>query len=267
MKREFKGHILHEIPLDYVILDIKTTGADPYYDSITSIEAAYYLNDEEIEQFSETFTGSEADKLIILKHLQQFIGRRPLIGYSIEFTIDFLYDAFHTYLEAPLSNDYLDLKEVLRKTKRLQGNYTLSAVCKGLKLPKKQDIKETEILLILQVFDYIRNEVVHNKKVDYCTPLEDRRCVFTGKLQRLGPKEASQLLIQNGGTKEDRVTRKTNYLILGNHDYCSNIEEGKSNKQRKAEVLKQQGYDIEILSENVFYDLIYEKGTRHGTSH
>ena len=36
------------------------------------------------------------------------------------------------------------------------------------------------------------------------------------------------------------------------------IKDGKSSKQKKAESLKLAGNDIEIISENVFYDMISE---------
>ena len=52
------------------------------------------------------------------------------------------------------------------------------------------------------------------------------------------------------------VTKETNYLILGNNDYCTSIKDGKSIKQKKAEKLKLDGQDIEILSEDTFYDMI-----------
>lgn len=41
-------------------------------------------------------------------------------------------------------------------------------------------------------------------------------------------------------------------------DYCKSIKDGKSSKQKKAEKLKLDGYDIEIIPENVFYDIISE---------
>ena len=53
--------------------------------------------------------------------------------------------------------------------------------------------------------------------------------------------------------------KKTNYLILGNNDYCSTIKDGKSAKQKKAEKMISDGYDISIIPENVFYDLVFEE--------
>jgi len=77
-------------------------------------------------------------------------------------------------------------------------------------------------------------------------------------LEKMQRKEAMQLVVDLGGHVGDSVTKKTNYLILGNNDYCPTIKEGKSSKQKKAETLKLSGQDIEIISEDVFYDLVAE---------
>lgn len=45
-------------------------------------------------------------------------------------------------------------------------------------------------------------------------------------------------------------------LILGNNDYCRSIKGGKSSKQKKAEEYAAKGLDIQIISENVFYELM-----------
>lgn len=50
--------------------------------------------------------------------------------------------------------------------------------------------------------------------------------------------------------------KETNYLILGNNDYNPILRGKKSSKLLKAENLKLQGQDIEIISENVFYEMI-----------
>ena len=83
-------------------------------------------------------------------------------------------------------------------------------------------------------------------------------CVFTGTLERMLRKDAMQAVVDLGGQVGNSVTKKTNYLILGNNDYCPLITEGKSSKQKKAESLKLAGNDIEIISEDVFYDMIFD---------
>lgn len=94
---------------------------------------------------------------------------------------------------------------------------------------------------------------------DETHPLFNKLCVFTGTLEKMARKDAMQIVVDFGGQVGNSVTKKTNYLILGNNDYCPLIKDGKSSKQKKAEALKLDGSDIEIISEDVFYDLISEE--------
>lgn len=80
--------------------------------------------------------------------------------------------------------------------------------------------------------------------------------MFTGKLERYTRKEAMQIVANLGGINEDGVTKKTNFLILGNNDYCSTIKDGKSSKQKKAEKYKVAGQDILIVPEDEFYTML-----------
>lgn len=100
--------------------------------------------------------------------------------------------------------------------------------------------------------------VTDKTEFDETHPLFGKLCVFTGALQKMVRKDAMQIVVDFGGQVGNSVTKKTNYLILGNNDYCSSIKDGKSSKQKKAESLKLSGNDIEIISEDVFYDMISE---------
>lgn len=85
-----------------------------------------------------------------------------------------------------------------------------------------------------------------------------KECVFTGTFEKLSRKECMQIIANLGGKNRDTVTRDTKYLILGNNDYNPILRGKKSNKLIKAENAKLNGQDIDIISENVFYDLIEE---------
>lgn len=104
----------------------------------------------------------------------------------------------------------------------------------------------------------IRAKDIISESIEYDenNPFFNKECIFTGALERMTRKDAMQLVANLGGKNRDTVTKETNYLILGNNDYCRNIKDGKSNKQKKAEQLKLKGQEIEIISENVFYDMI-----------
>ena len=91
---------------------------------------------------------------------------------------------------------------------------------------------------------------------DETHPLFEKVCVFTGTLEKMQRKEAMQLVADFGGVPGDSVTKKTNYLILGNNDYCKTIKDGKSSKQKKAEKMILDGADLQIIPEAVFYDIV-----------
>lgn len=63
--------------------------------------------------------------------------------------------------------------------------------------------------------------------------------------------EAAQAVVDIGGICDNGITKKTNFLILGNTDY-QKTGGGKSSKHKKAEEYKLNGIDIEIIPENVF---------------
>ena len=102
--------------------------------------------------------------------------------------------------------------------------------------------------------------IVETKKTH---PLYGKVCVFTGKLELMSREQAAQLVVNLGGTCGNGVTKKTNYLILGNNDYCSTIKDGKSSKQKKAEQLILSGQDLQIIPEDVFYELVLENVSEH----
>lgn len=68
--------------------------------------------------------------------------------------------------------------------------------------------------------------------------------------------DAMQIVVNLGGLLDNNVTKSTNYLILGNNDYNAILKGKKSSKHKKAEKLKLEGQDIEIIDEFTFYDLI-----------
>lgn len=118
-------------------------------------------------------------------------------------------------------------------------------------------------LLIISETDFcnrlgIPMSVELEKELDTSNPLYGKVCVFTGVLERMSRTQAETIVSSIGGIVGSGVTKKTSYLILGNNDYNSAVKNGKSSKHRKAEELQLQGSDIEIIPEDIFYQLIGE---------
>jgi DNA polymerase-3 subunit epsilon len=95
-----------------------------------------------------------------------------------------------------------------------------------------------------------------NAEADPSHPLFGQVVVFTGAISIPRP-EAWKLVAQVGAIPKDGLTKKTNYLVLGEQD-LSKLKAGetKSSKQREAEALKDSGSEIEIIDERDFFALL-----------
>lgn len=323
-----KGSSLLSIPENYTVLDIETTGLDPYYDSIIEVsaikcingvpvntytslvkpDAYYYVPDEKdiditdfiihgsekiyyIDSFITELTGitnsmleTAPETITVMKELQDFLGNDIILGHNVNFDINFIYDNFKRYLNVEFKNDFIDTMRLSRRVLTELKHHRLKDIANYYQLDttgSHRALKDCEItnscFIALQktisdtfgsfkeLINSIKKHssgiraidiVSNNTDFDISHPLYNKVCVFTGTLEKMIRKDAMQIVANLGGINADSVTSKTNYLILGNNDYCKLIKDGKSNKQKKAEKLKLEGHDIEIITENVFYDII-----------
>lgn len=211
----------------------------------------------------------------------QFIGDDVIVGHNVNFDINFLYDKSIDLGLPPFSNDFVDTMRLSRKLFPEMENHKLVTVAKHLHIPQPNAHRaaadcDTTNSIYKTIAEHVSEHSidlasVFAKKHNSCkaseihaetscfdedSPFLGKMCVFTGTLERMVRRDAMQIVVNMGGICGDNVTAKTNYLILGNNDYKSNIKDGKSSKQKKAESLILKGKDISIISENVFYDMI-----------
>ncbi len=250
----------------------------------------------DIDPFISALTGITNEMLskapdinVILPKFYDFIGNDILIGHNVNFDINFLYDYFEDFTSLRLTNDFIDTMRIFKKLHPelkhhrlcdLAAYYGIDYInahrslndCKinlgcYYKLACEINEKYSTIQDFIDLFKK-RPRKKHSPQlkasdiiattddIDEDNPLFGKVFVFTGALERLLRKEAMQIVVNYGGINGDNVTKKTNYLVLGNNDYCKSIKDGKSSKQKKAEKLKLEGQDIEIIPESVFYDMI-----------
>lgn len=256
------------------LLDDENNGfyyVDSFITELTGITNKMLFNAPEAREVLHSFFG--------------YLGDDLLVGHNVNFDINFLYDEYKVLYDEDFSNDFVDTLRLSRLLHKDLIHHRLSDMASFYNIDSSNhhrslaDCMITNSLLIclketaikdynnLESFiDYLKqrthysvniNEIKpENNNFDITHPLYNSVCVFTGTLERMVRKDAMQLVVNLGGKIANNVTKKTNYLILGNNDYCPLIKDGKSNKQKKAENLKLNGQDIEILSENVFYDMV-----------
>lgn len=244
----------------------------------------------EISNFITELTGITNEMLIgaptiepTLPLIKEFIGDDIILGHNVNFDINFLYDKLDFYLDDCLKNDFVDTLRLSRKVlpelehhrlcdissalnvsvetahRALSDCYTTFSCYQRLREVIKESYdNEDEFLAKKGTYNCCDLRKLHTDKqcFDETHLLYKKVCVFTGVLEKMNRAQAAQCVVDLGGLCENTVTQRTNFLILGNNEYCSTIKDGKSSKQKKAESYKLKGLDIEILSEDVFYDLL-----------
>lgn len=239
-----------------------------------------------IDQFITDLTGITNEMLqsapmlsSVLPEFFSFVGDNIVIGHNINFDINFIYDNAENLSLPDFSNDFVDTMRLSRRLYKDMDNHKLSSLVSYLDVSKEVDhralsdcIKTNSCFLIMK--NYVKENNLSLKtdwkqynslskliKAETDTfnpdsPIFGRSFAFTGKLERMTRKEAMQAVLNAGGTCCDGVIATTNYLVLGNNDYCKAIKGGKSNKQKKAEKMQLSGSDIVTISEDTFYDML-----------
>ncbi len=267
-------------------------GAIRYRNNEPIAEFSVLVNPEiDIDSFIERLTGITNDMLVdaplisdVMKDYLEFLGTDIIVGHNVNFDINFIYDNAVKLGLPPLSNDFVDTLRLSRRLFPELDHHRLRDMVAYLNIDRHPSHRSlTDCYATAGIYsamvDYItKNEIslsdiLHGKNYnsiklkaadvvattadfDISHPLYGKVCVFTGTLEKMLRKDAMQSVVNVGGFCADGVTKKCNFLILGNNDYCKSIKGGKSSKQKKAEQYKLDGQDIEIISENVFYDML-----------
>ena len=281
---------------DYTIIDIETTGLDPEFNEIIELGAIKVKNNKivdtfsslvkpinEIDDFIQKLTGITNEMVKnkpqlsnILDKYIDFIGNDIIVGHNVNFDINFIYDYSTMLYNKTISNDYVDTLRLSRYCVKDINSYSLENLSNHFNIDNNNEhraIKDCEITFNL--FNILKNIILINNikintkntlalsknihittdEIDSSNPFFNMECVFTGTLEKYSRKEAMQIIANLGGINSDSVRKSTNYLILGIDDYTK-IKDGKSNKRKNAEKYILQGYDLKIISEINFLDMI-----------
>ena len=144
-----KGLLIREFPNDYTVIDIETTGLVSGVDEILEIAAVKYRDNNIVNTFSslvkvnyiptfiEKLTGIN-DKMIkeaptidnIIKEFYDFIGDDILVGYNVNFDINFLYDNLFETTGIELKNNFIDIMVIAKRVLKDLDKYSQENVAK-----------------------------------------------------------------------------------------------------------------------------------------
>lgn len=132
-----KGKEIVDFLDDYTLIDIETTGLSPYRDRVTELGGIKVRNGEVVDRYSHLVKYPQANTVppFITKlngitqemiendgvavqeaihDFREFIADDVIIGYNVNFDLNFVYDLAQKYQEKTLNNDYVDVLRLAR---------------------------------------------------------------------------------------------------------------------------------------------------------
>lgn len=278
---------------DYCVIDLETTGLSTYFDEIIEIALIKVRNDKIVEEYSQLIkpinriapfiteltgiSNEMVENMPVIEEVSDsvlsFIGDDIILGHNTSFDINFL----KVGCSKQIDNKYMDTLQFARKLYPELKHHRLKDLSDYLKISKNKHRALADCITTKELYDQIKLKMnIENIEIDNLwtkeitnkdfKPTNDnidqdgffygKHVVFTGTLERMPRSSAKQLVVNLGAVLDNTVTKATNYLILGSTEYNTILSGKKSSKQIKAERLKLDGQDIDIIDEYTFYDLI-----------
>ena len=198
----------------------------------------------------------------IAASLWSFLDGELLVGHNVNFDINFLYDTFQEESNQLLQNDFLDTMRLARRCLPDLDHHRLSDLDEYFDIGGDHHRAVADCLITNTVLIEL-SKIVQEKNINLTTmqgrslhniqgdptrfipdhPFYNKHCVFTRKLKHYSREDAAKLVADIGGHSTNSVTKKTNFLIVGNFDYVPSVTGGKSTKVKKAEQLILNGQD------------------------
>ncbi len=144
---------LKDKKLEYVVVDVETTGLNPMTDKIIQVSALHVINEDIVNELNyyvsidftipvkiEKLTGIN-DKLLkeegkteyfVLKALLDFIGNKTIVGHNVTFDISFLLVAMKNLNLGNINNKYIDTLSLAKKKIFGAPSYKLSKLAQQL---------------------------------------------------------------------------------------------------------------------------------------
>lgn len=234
----------------------------------------------------------------VIPKFYKFAGDHILVGHNAIFDMNFLYDAC-LQCGFLLQNNYVDTLRIARNLLPDLAHYNLASLARELGITQDKahraaadadvtwaclEAMKARVLQTQTIPEYIsgfvdppRKHMPYSKRqaydrkhfrpadlvqpdsVDLSHPLCGKAVVFTGELS-MDRATAAQMAVDVGAVVRTKVSRKTNFLVVGRQDPALVDESGHSGNEKIAREINDMGKGhIQILSEQEFMELVQQK--------
>ncbi|RVU70145.1 MULTISPECIES: exonuclease domain-containing protein [Lactobacillus] len=295
-KLRHKGQEKPEFLTDYTLIDIETTGLSPYRDRVTELGGIKVRNGEIVDEYSHLVAYDKSNKVpaFITKlngiteekilnegipvdeashDFREFIGDDVIIGYNVNFDLNFVYDLAKKYHLPELNNDYVDVLRLARAYyPRERHNRLIDCMQRAGIAQVEQHRGLDDSIDTKKVYDDFRQhftpellakaqskvknldltaEKLNPWELSFYNPISNKQIVLSGNLH-LDQTDAAKMIQNMGGKVADRVSAETNYLVMGDHDF---FRRDNADLELARQLIK-QGAKISRLSETFFLNML-----------
>ena len=292
-----KGQEWPDFISDYTMLDIETTGLNPYRDHVTELGAVKVRANQVVDEFSQlvvyprsnhvphfiTKLNGITEEMLLnegkpikeaMTAFRTFIGSDIIIGYNVNFDLNFLYDLTQKFHLPKLSNDYVDVLRLARVYYPQQHNRLLDCIQRAGIAQVEQHHGLADSLDTKKVYDDFRQHFTPEllqeaqgklKNIDllqdelevwelgFRNPVNNKNIAFAPEIE-MNSAEAAQMVNNMNGVAQTGVKADTDYLIMSDDGFFS-----KNNPETlKAKEYNHAGSKIKRLSESYFLNMLDE---------
>ena len=215
----------------------------------------------ELDIFISELTGitdkmlTDAPKInYVLPKFIDFLSHDIIVGHNVNFDINFIYDKCANLMQHEFVNDFVDAMRISRLLYKSERHHRLIDVTARLNIADTVEHRAlSDSINVYRCYEAMKQYATDNQviisnlnkpasareikanvtTINQDTPIYGKSFTFTGTLEKMMRNDAMQKVVNMGGICADSVTQRTNYLVLGNNDYCKTIKDGKSSKQKK----------------------------------
>lgn len=281
---------------DYTLIDIETTGLSTYRDRVTELggikvrdgkivdeysHLTAYDKSNKVPAFITRLNGITEEKIInkgvpiaeAIRDFREFIGNDIIIGYNVNFDLNFVYDLAQKYHLPTLNNDYVDVLRLARafyakeRRNRLIDCMQRAGIAQVEQHRGLDDSIDTKKVyddfrenftpeLLQQAQSKIKNFSLTNEKlqpwqIGFRNPVNHKNILLSDHV-KMEKDDASKMINNLGGQALGRLTQDTNYLIVGDHDFFHHDNPD----LLQANALNKQGAKIHRLTESFFLNML-----------
>lgn len=235
--------------VDSLTTYIKTTqDFDPFHSSIHGIESVDIVNSPTFDEFYPI--------------LQSWLQQQTIVSFHEPFESLCLQESFDSIGQLAPTFEHYSLLPFLKQQLPKEKSYALHDISAQLK--KVDFFSDAERIANLTVSLIANKEnwtaLLKQNLVKVSEPvvsLAGKTIVFTGGLAGLRRSDAAKIAMRTGAFFSNSITKKTSILVISqsSEDRYKDTNH-QSSKWRQALSLQQQGFDIHILTESKFLQLI-----------